>query len=174
MGIISNAYLLMIISSENFAFLFVDPEKETKSELIESTREVMLALALLVLVLTFLAIFFFKNTSSSLIAKRRGMKKRNENEVTQLTTGQNFSTKALNEAEDGLLQGEGGQDDPQSKIIERGKEGLSYTEQLIGVLQDPAFVFISLSSMIVNAISVIYTNNINAMSATYGFLEVKN
>ena len=167
MGIISNAFMLMIIISANFPFLFVDPEKQSKSELINSTREMLLSLALLSLGLTLVVIFFYQDSSASILSKKRRRQRRSENEVTQLTTGQQFSTKGLNEAEDALLQAKNHQNK-----VEEGKEGLSYMEQLVVVLKDPAFVFISLSAVLMKAVSAVYTDNLNAMAASFGFLEV--
>ena len=178
MAVYSNLYLLMSVLASNFAFILVDPEKQTKSELLNSTHELMLSLALFSLLLTALLICFFKKSSSSFLASqlKKTNKLTNENEVTQLTT-ERSSMKDLNAKEDNLLQNQAGGDDlydndgGYDEKVEEPK--LGYTQQLVGVLKDPTFVLLVLSSMIMQALSSVYTDNLNAMAATYGFLEVK-
>ena len=53
------------------------------------------------------------------------------------------------------------------------EEGLTYGQQLIGVLRDPSFVAIGLSTVIMAAVSDVYSSNYNAFAATFGFEEVR-
>ena len=184
MAMVSNVFMFQLIISSNFAFLFVDPEKQTNAELINSTREMMLALSLLSVVVAIAVIFFFQKNSSSLMVKTKetAKKGRSDSEVSQLTT----EVRSLRSSKSSIKDFAAGEDDLTQQRIDEvcieeeveklGKvdEGLTYPQQLLGVLKDPTFVLMSVSSVLMSGASDIYTNNLNAMAATYGFPEVKN
>ena len=178
MAIISNLYMFQLAVSSNFAFIFVDPEKQTNSELINSTRLMFVSLSVFSVVMAVVAVFFFKKSSSSLLMQKKDIQseRRNETEVTMLTTKQNSSTKVLSKEEDERVQQkiEEIQEAQNEETDEQEEERLSSSQQLLGVIKDPAFVLISSASIFMGAVAQIYTNNLNAMAATYGFLEVKN
>ena len=188
MALLSSSYMAKLAISVNFGFLFVDPETQSGPELIRGTCNMMLALAAGAFVLAFLMLILFKKDASFLekgpknkVIKEKELS-RNEHEVTQLTTEERTFMKGKDRGKGIHTEVELNDMGPQNhqlgvsqEVVGGGEEstGLTFMEQLIGILRDPCFVLIGLSSMFMSTSGTIYTDNFNAMAASFGFPEVR-